>query len=146
MSLGLEKTKSRSFNFLLQVRSLICLFAALILSGSHVADVAGATAPQTSSTSYGLEWPGNGAVRRMLYWANPFPIYDATYIFRVYPRKKIVPTNSPTGYYTTFFWGNNGPFAWQGGLPNTYYGMHPYPQPPPNGPGHWEIAIRSGDL
>ena len=44
MSLRLEKTKLRSFNFPLQVRSLICLFAALILSGSHVADVAGAHA------------------------------------------------------------------------------------------------------
>ncbi len=54
-------------------------------------------APSPSpSVSYGLEWPGNGAVRRMLYWHNPFPIYDATYIFRVFPRKKTVPAN-PNG-------------------------------------------------
>src|SRR6266404_5286648 len=143
MSLGLEKTKSRSFNFLLQVRSLICLFAALILSGSHVADVAGATAPQTSSTSYGLEWPGNGAVRRMLYWSNPFPIYDATYIFKVYPRKK---TSGTARYYTTFFWGNDGAFSWDGGFPNTYYGAHPYPRPAPAGPGQWEISVESRDV
>ena len=50
----------------------------------------------------GLEWPGDGAVRQMLYWHNPFPIYDATYIFKVFPRKKIVPTNSPNGYKTAF--------------------------------------------
>src|SRR5258705_9544850 len=100
------------------------------------------------SQQFGLEWPGNGSVRRMLYWSNPFPIYPATYIFRVFPRKKIVPTNSPTGYYTTFFWGNNGDFVWQGGGANTYYGAHPYPalgSGPPNGIGSWEISVRSID-
>ena len=97
------------------------------------------------SQQFGLEWPGNGAVRRMLYWSNPFPIYPATYIFKVFPLKKNVPSNSPTGYYTTFFWGNNGEFAWQGGNANTYYGMHPYPVPPPNGAGQWEISVFSGD-
>jgi hypothetical protein len=101
------------------------------------------------SQSFGLEWPGNGSVRRMLYWSNPFPIYPATYIFRVYPRKKIVPTNSPTGYYTIFFWGNNGTFTWAaGGSANTYYGMHPYPAlgtGPPNGAGAWEISVNSAD-
>jgi hypothetical protein len=100
------------------------------------------------SQQFGLEWPGDGSVRRMLYWSNPFPIYPATYIFRVFPRKKIVPTNSPTGYYTTFFWGNNGTFTWDGGNANTYYGMHPYPalgSGPPNGVGSWEISVFSGD-
>ena len=98
--------------------------------------------------SYGLEWPGTGTVRRMLYWDNPFPIYDATYIFRVYPRAK-QPTGSnktyPNGYYTTFFWGNNGTFIWDGGVANTYYGAHPYPVPPPNGAGQWEISVASSD-
>ena len=42
--------------------------------------------------------------------------------------------DSPTAYYTTFFWGNNGAFAWQGGDANTYYGMHPYPVPAPTEP------------
>jgi Fibronectin type III domain len=106
---------------------------------------ASATTQGSSSVSYGLEWPGDGSVRRMLYWHNPFPIYDATYIFRVYPRKKIVPTNSPTGYYTTFFWGNDGTFIWDNGNANTYYGAHPYPVPPPNGPGQWEISVYSND-
>jgi Bacterial Ig-like domain len=99
-----------------------------------------------TANSYGLEWPGNGAVRRMLYWLNPFPIYDATYVFKVFPRKKIVPTNSPTGYYTTFFWGNNGDFFWDGRNSNTYYGAHPYPTPPPNGPGQWEISVAANDF
>jgi len=81
----------------------------------------------------------------MLFWHNPFPIYDATYVFKVFPRKKVVPTNSPTGYYTTFFWGNDGAFAWDGGSANTYYGAHPYPVPAPNGAGQWEISVYAND-
>src|SRR5262245_48076964 len=77
---------------------------------------AATTSDGAASTEYGLEWPGNGASRRMLYWHNPFPIYDATYVFKVYPRKK---TSGPTGYYTTFFWGNDGTFIWQSGNANT---------------------------
>jgi hypothetical protein len=107
--------------------------------------LAGTQATQAASPSFGLEWPGNGAVRRMLYWSNPFPIYDATYIFRVFPRKK-TPQSGSTGYYTTFFWGNNGSFIWQGGNANTYYGAHPYPKPEPNGPGQWEISVDSQDF
>jgi hypothetical protein len=98
-----------------------------------------------SSTKYGLEWPGTGSERRMLYWHNPFPIYDATYVFRVYPRKKTVPPH-PNGYYTTFFWGNDGDFDWKSGNANTYYGAHPYPVPPTDGPGQWEISVYSNDF
>lgn len=94
----------------------------------------------------GLEWDGSGSTRRMLYWNTPFALYDATYIFKVYPRKKLVPTNSPTGYYTTFFWGNNGSFIWDGGNANTYYGAHPYPVPAPDGAGQWEISVYSNDF
>lgn len=97
---------------------------------------------QSAEAAYGLEWPGDGAVRRMLYWYNPFPIYDATYIFQVYPRKK---TSGAYRYYTTFFWGNDGAFGWDGGAGNTYYGAHPYPVPPPGGPGQWEISVHSAD-
>jgi hypothetical protein len=100
--------------------------------------------PPPAGPQYGLEWPGGGSVRRMLYWDNPFPIYDATYVFRVYPRKKPVPPN-PNGYYTTFFWGNNGTFTWAGGNADTYYGAHPYPTPAPNGAGQWEISVYSND-
>jgi hypothetical protein len=78
----------------------------------------------------------------MLYWHNPFPIYDATYIFKVYPRKK---TSGQYRYYTTFFWGNDGTFIWDGGNANTYYGAHPYPIPAPSGPGQWEISVNSND-
>jgi hypothetical protein len=94
------------------------------------------------ATFYGLEWPGDGAVRRMLFWHDPFPMYDATFIFRVYPRKKI---SGEFRYYTTFFWGNDGPFAWDGGNANSYYGAHPYPIPAPSGPGQWEISVYGGD-
>jgi len=95
-----------------------------------------------SGTIYGLDFPGDGAARRMLYWHNPFPIYDATYIFKVYPRKK---TSGRHRYYTTFFWGNDGTFWWDGGEANTYYGAHPYPSPPPDGPGQWEISVHADD-
>ncbi len=93
-----------------------------------------------------LEWPGTGNLRRMLYWHNPFPIYDATYIFKVYPRKKIVGAAADgSKYYTTFFWGNDGTFIWDNGNANTYYGAHPYPVPAPTGPGQWETSVYSSD-
>jgi hypothetical protein len=99
-----------------------------------------------STTQYALDWNGIGATRSMLYWTNPFPIYDATYIFKVYPRRK-VGGSFPNGYYSTFFWGNNGTFVWDvGSTANTYYGAHPYPMPPPNGPGQWEISVDSRDI
>ena len=112
---------------------LLCSGVALSLPG----------AAHAQSTQYGLEWPGNGAVRRMLYWHNPFPIYDATYVFKVYPRAKTTGTNH---YYTTFFWGNDGHFEWQpGNVAGTYYGAHPYPRPAPLGPAEWEISVSSQD-
>jgi hypothetical protein len=97
------------------------------------------------SQQFGLEWDGSGAVRRMLYWQNPPSIYPMTYVFRVFPREKSPPSNAPTGYYTTFFWGNNGTFGWDGGNANTYYGAHPYPVPAPNGAGQWEISVYAND-
>jgi hypothetical protein len=122
--------------------------------------VLGPASAASAATSYGLDWPGTGAIRRMLYWANPhtngLPIYDATYIFRVYPRKK--QCGSPAscygcpgcdnGYWTTFFWGNNGTFAWDGGTANAYYGAHPYPGcggGAPIGTQAWEISAQSHD-
>jgi hypothetical protein len=71
---------------------------------------------------------------------NPLAIYPATYIWRAYPRQQ-------NGYYTAFFWGNDGPFLWDGGAPNTYYGAHPYPNPPPGGSVHnWEISVEGDDV
>ena len=81
----------------------------------------------------------------MLYWHNPFPIYDATYIFKVYPREK-TSEHGDFLYYTTFFWGNDGRFDWDNGNANTYYGMHPYPVPAPTGPGQWEISVNGNDF
>jgi hypothetical protein len=55
------------------------------------------------------------------------------------------------GYYTTFFWGNDGQFHWNDTPPHsadTYYGAHPYPYPQRGHTGsthHWEIAARAGD-
>jgi hypothetical protein len=119
----------------------------LTCTGAGGSASASATVTVTAtSTNFGLDFPGDGAVRRMLFWHNPFPIYDATYVFRVFPRKKTVPTNSPTGYYTAFFWGNDGTFTWDGDNPNTYYGADPYPVPAPNGAGQWEISVASNDF
>jgi hypothetical protein len=112
---------------------IVALLIALLSQGSLAAP------------SYGLEWPGNGSVRRMLYWSNPFPIYNATYIFKVYPRKKTATCCGSALYFTTFFWGNNGNFIWNNGNGNTYYGAHPYPVPAPTGPGQWEISVYSND-
>jgi hypothetical protein len=93
----------------------------------------------------GLEWSGNESTtfERMLLWSSPFAIYDATYMFKVYPRKKT--TGSNPRYYTTFFWGNNGTFTWDSGAANTYYGGHPFPVTAPLGPGQWEISTNSND-
>jgi hypothetical protein len=76
----------------------------------------------------GLEWGGNETTntQRVLRWLNPFAIYDATYIFRVYPKGPKSGSTNPA-YWTTFFWGNYGDFSWDGGGANTYYGGHPYP-------------------
>ena len=94
----------------------------------------------THAQESGLDFPGNASVTTTMRFrfANPLPIYPATYIWRAYPRQQ-------AGYYTTFFWGNDGPFWWDNGSPNTYYGAHPYPQPPPDGTTHkWEIATDFG--
>ncbi len=86
------------------------LLPVLIVSIGSLVNVREASAQSDAVQQYGLEWKGDGATRHMLYWHNPFPIYDATYVFKVYPRKKVVPSQSPTGYYTMFFWGNDGTF------------------------------------
>jgi hypothetical protein len=88
-----------------------------------------------------LNFPGSAATTGTVRFefVNPLAIYPATYIWRVYPRQQ-------AGYYTTFFWGNaNGYFGWNNGTPDTFYGAHPYPQPPPSGTSHkWEIATDYG--
>ncbi|HXF47573.1 MAG TPA: hypothetical protein VNK91_15790 [Burkholderiaceae bacterium] len=71
---------------------------------------------------------------------NPLAIYPATYIWRAYPRRQ-------AGYYTTFFWGNDGSMYWADGSVDSVYGAHPYPNPAPNGTNHdWEIAAEGGDI
>jgi len=94
-----------------------------------------------SGNQFGLDFQGNastaGTVR--FEFTNPLAIYPATYIWKVRPRQQ-------NGYYTTFFWGNNGAFWWDAGSPNTYYGAHPYPDQQPNGSTHkWEVAVDAGD-
>ena len=104
-----------------------------------------------NAQSTGLDFPGSAAVSTTMRFKfdNPqndgLPIYGpggtgVTYIWRAYPRQQ-------AGYYTTFFWGNDGAFWWDSGSPNTYYGAHPYPQPPPSGITHrWEVATDGGDF
>ena len=67
------------------------------------------------------------------------PIYPVTVIWRAKPHRK-------TGYYTTFFWGNDGVFQWKEGKPDSYWGAHPYPDTGANDfdTHHWEIATDFG--
>ena len=87
--------------------------------------------------AFGLDFQGTasatGTVR--FQFTNPLPAYPATYIWKVKPRQQ-------NGYYTTFFWGNDGAFDVY-----KYYGAHPYPNSPPNGSTHqWEIAVGGSDV
>lgn len=95
---------------------------------------------------YGLDWDGTGAVRRMLYWPSPMPMYPATFLFKVYQRNQVRGIGDGSRYYTTFFWGNNGKFDWGSGYDRSYYGAHPYPMPAPTGDGKWEISTSANDF
>jgi hypothetical protein len=100
-------------------------------------------------TQAGLDFPGSEATTETIRFrfTKPLDIYPATYIWRVNLR-------SQAGYYTAFFWGNDGEFRWDDGhVSNTYYGAHPYPFPAPNyvppeqiGPRFWEISVASLDV
>ena len=101
----------------------------------------------TPSQSTGLDFPSNSdspagafvAFRFLNPQSNGLPIWGpgsagATYIWKILPRQQ-------SGYYTTFFWGNNGAFT------AAYYGAHPYPDPPPDGSSHnWEISVNTLDV
>lgn len=96
----------------------------------------------TSSAQTGLDFPGSAGVTNTMRFRflNPLPIYPATYIWRAYPRRQ-------AGYYTTFFWGNDGSMYWADGSVDSVYGAHPYPNPAPSGTNHdWEIAAEGGDV
>src|SRR6185369_1009917 len=97
---------------------------------------------QGSSATSGLDFPGSAATSGTIRFrfTNPLPIYPATYIWQVFPRQQ-------TGYYTTFFWGNDGDFGWGGVYgTDTYYGAHPYPPNGAVGTTHkWEIAAIGND-
>ena len=110
------------------------------------------TAPAPVSPATALEFLGTDFTRgngpgtvANTYFSFPdvatdcLPIYPVTVIWRAKPEPK-------TGYYTTFFWGNDGPFQWNQGKPDSYWGAHPYPD---TGAGdfdvhHWEIATDFG--
>lgn len=95
----------------------------------------------TAAPITGLNFPSNGDtsadVRFRFNGANLLPMYPATYIWRVKLRRH-------TGYYTTFFWGPDGPFTAE-----HYYGAHPYPDGPiPNDSNthKWELSIYGNDF
>jgi hypothetical protein len=97
----------------------------------------------------GLDFPGSAGVQKTMRFRflDPLPIYPATFIWRAYPRQQ-------NGYYTAFFWGNDDgqddlrTFLWTPQkTADSYYGAHPYPQPPPHGSEHrWEISVLQKDL
>ena len=88
----------------------------------------------------GLDFPAAPPrAARSLPLHQPARDLPATYIWKVRPRQQ-------NGYYTAFFWGNDGPFYWGPTSPDSYYGAHPYPSPPPNGSAHkWEISVYGDD-
>ena len=107
------------------------------------------TAPADPGIS-GLEWDGNESndpkLRRAILWDSPFAIYDATYIFRAYPKGPKTVSSPEQRHWTMFFWGNNGNFAWDSSSANTYYGAHPYPFGAPISAQAWEISVASNDF
>jgi hypothetical protein len=104
--------------------------------------------PLPPGSTSGLDFPGSAGVATTMRFRflNPLPIYPATYIWRAYPKQQ-------AGYYTAFFWGNDdgqgdlSTFLWANGGADSYYGAHPYPNPPPDGTVHdWEISIEQTDI
>jgi hypothetical protein len=100
-----------------------------------------------AGASTGLDFRGNASTTATLRFrfTNPLAIYPATYIWKLFPRRQ-------AGYYTTFFWGNDDgnsnlqTFIWDNGKADSYYGAHPYPNPPPSGTSHnWEISVEQDD-
>lgn len=106
----------------------------------------------------GLDFPGSKSVDSTMRFKfekpheKGLPIYGpdgrgVTYIWRAYPRQQ-------SGYYTAFFWGNDDgkdsldTFLWTDeGDADSYYGAHPYPQPPPDGADHsWEVSVERQDF
>lgn len=89
---------------------------------------------------YGLEWDGNETTntQRVLRKLSPFACYDATYIFKVYPKGPKSAATNPA-YWTVFFWGNYGTFI----NPHNFYGGHPYPF---TGGQNWEISTAFHDF
>jgi hypothetical protein len=90
---------------------------------------------------YGLDFQGSASTTATVRFrfTDPLAIYPATYVWRVRPRQQ-------AGYYTAFFWGNDGSFYWDSGSPDSYYGAHPYPVPAPDGTTHrWEVSVAGGD-
>lgn len=112
------------------------------LARSSVGSVITAAAAQAQALT-GLDWNGTGTARRMLYWLTPPAMYSMTYLFKVFQRQQV---GTADRYYTTFFWGNNGPFGWGAGYDRSYYGAHPYPVPAATGDGKWEISASAADF
>jgi hypothetical protein len=103
------------------------------IRGEHRASTELVIAP--NSVIRGLDFPGNAGVETTIRFefTRPLPAFPATYVWRAYPRQQ-------QSYYTTFFWGNNGPFY----NSNTYYGFHPYPDWNTDYQHFWEIATPPG--
>jgi hypothetical protein len=104
-------------------------------------DFPGNLAAVNQSASIRFRWTGSALV----------PIFGTggagvTYIWKYRPLQH-------TGYYSTFFWGNDdgagalSTFLWQSGAANSYYGMHPYPQGGASGTVHnWEVSVEQNDF
>ncbi len=110
----------------------------LICSGAGGSTSRSAAVAVSGAVETGLLFPSNGegSVRLRFTGANLVNFYPATYIWKIRP-------NQQSGYYTTFFWGqDDGKFGGYG-----YYGAHPYPKNPPGGAEHfWEVSANGNDV
>lgn len=139
----------RRFSFAAALIGVLAVAACGVAGDTPASANEPSPAPLPADLRFGLDFPGSAAVATTMRFRflNPLPIYPATYIWRAYPRHQ-------AGYYTAFFWGNDDgkgtleTFLWTSdGAADSYYGAHPYPNPPPNGAAHnWEISIEQQDF
>lgn len=97
-----------------------------------------------------LDWDGTAPGRRAIAFVAglsvaPPPAYPMTYLWKSYFRDQVTTRADGTRYSTTFFHGNYGLFDWGAGYIHSYYGCHPYPSPPPDGDGKFELSADAVD-
>lgn len=131
--------------------------------------------PTISAGQTALTFDGTGSTRQVIYWDSPPWMYGGTFGAQVNNATgadggsgmtyiwRCRPASSKTGngsnfynYWTLFFWGNSSAndgvgdtvFSWDSGVPNSYYGAHPFPYDGNTASTgqNWELSIGQFDL